>query len=245
MTIDREWALGELRRFVVLTTLVPPPPLGPRGGYVGDARRPRAERDEIVTAAHVAEQILDRVVSTWRKSIPPDERGRWQQHREAAQRAIVQLERAAEVQTRLGDDAPQLSAGHLHPWVWQGARSMWQSGHYRQAVFDAAKRINAEMQNKMGTREISETDLANQAFSDDPPNQKRPRLRLPEDDDGKTAKSLRRGIRAYAEGCFAAIRNPASHDIQDELGEDQALEQLAAFSVLARWVDRAHIVSAA
>jgi hypothetical protein len=127
--------------------------------------------------------------------------------------------------------------------VWEGARSLWQSGHLRQAVVDAAKRINAETQNKVGTRVISETDLMNQAFSDDPPKADRPRLRLPEDDDGKTAKSMRRGIRAYAEGCFAAIRNPASHDDLDEVAHDDALEQLAAFSVLARWIDRAEVVT--
>jgi hypothetical protein len=44
-------------------------------------------------------------------------------------------------------------------------------------------------------------------------------------------------VAALAEGCFAAIRNPASHDALDELPEQEALEQLAALSVLARLVD--------
>ncbi len=159
-------------------------------------------------------------------------------------RAITILEREEELREKLGENAPTLNAGHLHPWVWEGARSMWQSGHFQQAVVDAAKRINAETQNKVGTRSISETDLTNQAFSDDPPKADRPRLRLPEDDDGKTAKSMRRGIRTYAEGCFAAIRNPAAHDDLDEMPQDEALEQLAAFSVLARWIDRANVLAA-
>ncbi len=48
----------------------------------------------------------------------------------------------------------------------------------------------------------------------------------------------------FADGCYTAIRNPAAHEVQEELTEDEALEQLAAFSVLARWVDQAKVVTA-
>jgi hypothetical protein len=48
---------------------------------------------------------------------------------------------------------------------------------------------------------------------------------------------------AFAEGCYAGIRNPASHD-EGELDEQSALEQLAASSVLARWVDGAAVGAA-
>ncbi|CAO0832406.1 hypothetical protein SMICM17S_03285 [Streptomyces microflavus] len=41
---------------------------------------------------------------------------------------------------------------------------------------------------------------------------------------------------SFAEGCFAGIRNPNSHEDGLPLPEHEALEQLAAFSVLARWV---------
>ncbi|MEU0002312.1 TIGR02391 family protein [Streptomyces microflavus] len=48
------------------------------------------------------------------------------------------------------------------------------------------------------------------------------------------------GVMSFAKGCFAGIRNPNSHeDGLPELPEHEALEQLAAFSVLARWVDSA------
>jgi uncharacterized protein (TIGR02391 family) len=211
--------------------------------FLGDDRHTSAPDDVLIEAAEIVEPILDRVIPKWRTDVPADETGRWQQHREAAQRALVNLRRGAELREKLGDNAPTLNAGHLHPWVWEGARSMWQSGHFRQAVVDAAKRINAEAQNKLGTRALSETDLTNQAFSDDPPKPDRPRLRLPEDDDGKTARSVRRGIRAYAEGCFAAIRNPAAHDDLQEMPQDEALEQLAALSVLARWIERAEVLA--
>jgi hypothetical protein len=47
---------------------------------------------------------------------------------------------------------------------------------------------------------------------------------------------------AYAEGCYAAIRNPVAHS-EGELPEDEGLEQLAVLSVLARWVDQAQLRS--
>ncbi len=105
----------------------------------------------------------------------------------------------------------------------------------------AAIRINAETQAKLSRMEVSETDLFNQAFSLEPPKVGAPRLRLMEDDGGKTYQNLHRGARAFAEGLYAAIRNPGMH-VPHGGGEEQlALEQLAAFSLLARWVDQADV----
>jgi hypothetical protein len=235
--IDVGWALQELHTFVDITTLVSPPTT-PGIVHNGDNRYARG-RGEIPAAAQVVEQVLDRVLPNWRKEIDEDRKRRWQQHREAAKRAIAQLEREAEIRERIGDNAPLLDAARLHPWIWEGARSLWQSGHYREAVRAASVKLNAETQNKLGIRDMSETALFQLAFSADDPSPSKPRLRLPEDDGGKTSLSSRRGIMAFAEGCFAAIRNPTSHDVQDELPDHEALEQLAAFSILARWVDRA------
>lgn len=197
---------------------------------------------KIAAAAQVVEQILDRVTPDWRANVSKDETGRWQQHREAAVRARAQLERQAEIEEKLGENAPRLSASTMHSWVWEAARSLWQSGHFGEAVRAASVKVNAEAQNKVGRRDIAETDLFNQCFNDDPPKPGVPKLRLRSDDGGKTAKSLRRGMRTFAEGCYAGIRNPLSHDPLVEMPEHEALEQLAAFSVLARWVDACDVV---
>ncbi|WP_079181224.1 TIGR02391 family protein [Streptomyces sp. CB00316] len=67
-----------------------------------------------------------------------------------------------------------------------------------------------------------------------------PRLRLMAEDDSDIFRSVHRGAMSFAEGCFAGIRNPNSHeDGLPELAEHGALGRLAAFSVLARWVDSA------
>jgi len=48
----------------------------------------------------------------------------------------------------------------------------------------------------------------------------------------------------FGAGCFEAIRNPAAHEHGLALSERVALEQLAAFSLLARWIDECEVVTA-
>jgi hypothetical protein len=238
--MDIDWALSELDAFLKLTELYRRPATP---GVVDLSARMsnRGSRAEIVASAQVVEQILNRVLPTWRHDVP-DGRNKsvnpWCQHIDAVQRAQTMLRREPEIQEKLGDNAPLLNAAHLHPWVWDGARSLWQSGHYREAVRAACVKLNAETQNKLGRRNITESDLFNQAFSADPPQPGKPRLRVMPNDGSPTFSSIHRGVRAFADGCFAAIRNPISHTVGD-LGETEALEQLAALSVLARWVDNA------
>ncbi|MFF2317762.1 TIGR02391 family protein [Arthrobacter sp. NPDC058097] len=77
----------------------------------------------------------------------------------------------------------------------------------------------------------------------DAPKDGAPRLRLTVDDGGKTYQNLHRGARSYADGLYTAIRNPGMHKPQENSGgeEQLALEQLAAFSLLARWIDQAEV----
>lgn len=80
-----------------------------------------------------------------------------------------------------------------------------------------------------------------QAFSLSAPQAGKPRLRWPGKDDDLTVKAMRLGILNTAQGVFSAIRNPATHTT-DELPKQEALEQLASLSVLARWIDRCELV---
>lgn len=204
-----------------------------------------AVSDESITKqAHVVEQILDRVVPHWRDFDANTKVNRWMRHRTAALRAKEALIREAEVKENLGENAPELSAAELHPWVWSGAKSLWQSGHYREAVEGAIRKLNAETQNKVGRRDVSETDLFKQVFTTDEPVKGKARLRRMEPDGSKTYESVQRGAMNLAEGIFMGIRNPLSHEADQELNEQEALEYLAALSVLARWVDAASVARA-
>jgi hypothetical protein len=98
-----------------------------------------------------------------------------------------------------------------------------------------------ELQHRLDRRDVSEVDLVRQAFTLDPPTEGRPRLRVMPDDGSRTYRSVHEGIAAFGAGCYQAIRNPLAHDVDDEPSEHEALEQLAAFSILARWVESAEL----
>jgi len=241
--VNGDWALSQLDQFIEQTVMRYPDPVPGVMNMTG--RKITAVSDESITKqAHVVEQILDRVVPHWRDFDANTKVNRWMRHRTAALRAKEALIREAEVKENLGENAPELSAAELHPWVWSGAKSLWQSGHYHEAVEGAIRKLNAETQNKVGRRDVSETDLFKQVFTTDEPVKGKARLRRMEPDGSKTYESVQRGAMNLAEGIFAGIRNPLSHETDQELSEQEALEYLAALSVLARWVDAASVARA-
>lgn len=234
MNID--WALEQLRVFIDSTEMRYPPPTPGIVDWTG-RKITAVTDDELTKQSVIIEQIFDRVTPAWKSEAKESTVNQWMHHRNTALRAKEVLQRDQEVKENLGEDAPELSAAKLHPWVWSGAKSLWQSGHYREAVEGAIKKLNAETQNKIDRQDISETDLFNQAFSLDAPSTGRARLRRMSDDKSKTYKSVQQGAMDFARGIFAAIRNPIVHKSEHELGDQEALEYLAALSVLARWVD--------
>lgn len=238
--LNKVWAIMEIELFLEITAQVRPQ-TAPGVAYLGTVMRgPSTEASE---RAYVVEQILDRTMPSWRSEKPAaDKDFRWL--RKQASRAKVALEREEELTQNLGDNSPEMDTSNLHPWVWGSIQSLWEGGHYHQAVRDAAIQVNAEAQKKLGRHDVSETDLFNQAFSLEDPKVGKPRLRLMDDDGSPTYQSIHRGARALAEGLYSGIRNPAMHTSHENTDDEEqiALEQLAAFSLLARWVDQATIV---
>lgn len=241
--LNVEWATTQLDQFLLLTKQVR---FDDTPGVAVFGMHYWGSEEEIAGAAQVVEQILDRVLPRWR-SEKPEPSGdaatkRWSALREMAARARQQLERQEELHRNLGDNAPALDASHLHPWVWEPARSLWHSGHFAAAVKAASVRVNAETQTKVDRRNVGEVSLFQQVFSTDPPAPGKSRLRVVPDDGGPTAGNRQRGARALGEALFAGLRNPLVHDGVEELEEHLALEQLAAFSLLARWVDESAVI---
>lgn len=146
--------------------------------------------------------------------------------------------------TRLAPDAPSLPADGLHPWVWDAARTFWESKHYRAAVHAAATSINAHLQDKLGRRDLSDVRLVQEAFSDKAPETGKPRLRIPGAQTDPGVQTRQRGALQLGQGAYSALRNPAAHETGD-LAEQEALEQLATFSVLARLIDQCQVVTSA
>lgn len=240
-SLNIKWAVGELDKFIEQTIMHN----GSHDNYFTGSDKTAASDEEVAKQAVIVERILDRVLPDWRATVSDKmANNRWAQHREAGIRAREQLLREKELEENLGDDAPHVSASDFHSWIWSGAESLWQSGHYREAVEGAIKKLNAETQNKLGRRDLSETQLFKEAFSENPPAVGKPRLYRMPDDGSNTFKSVQRGARAFAEGVFAGIRNPLAHEVDVEMSQEDALEYLAALSILARWVDNSTLEAA-
>jgi hypothetical protein len=153
-----------------------------------------------------------------------------------ALRAIGVHQLGAEARERTRPDIPDLAADQFHPWVWEAAMPMWQAGSTQEAVHAAARSVNARLQQKLGRHNTSDAALCRDAFSTGNPAAGHPRLRFAGDRTSNTWRSRQQGGMEFGAGCFEGIRNLAAHVDGLNLPEHIALEQLAAFSVLARWI---------
>jgi hypothetical protein len=131
--INTEWALNRLAHFLEISASS----LNGKGYW--DTRQPN---DVVLADAQIVEQILDRVLPAWDRTTGSSYEPPWKPHREAALRAIAQLEQQEELDTNLGENSPMLSAGSMHPWIWDSCRTLWSTGHYRDAVGAAARALN-------------------------------------------------------------------------------------------------------
>lgn len=159
---------------------------------------------------------------------------------EFAEHALAVFKTQNETREKLGTSAPTMKADALHPTIWQAASGRWESGHYSDAVQRAATALSGHVKDRTGRYELGDSDLVSQAFSLAAPQEGKPRLRWPGSDDDLTVKSMRVGILNMAQGVFAAIRNTTTHTTAD-LPKQEALEQLATLSILARWIDQCEL----
>jgi hypothetical protein len=138
---------------------------------------------------------------------------------------------------------PKPKLDELHPMVWAAAQPQWKAGHLHDAVLAASKAVNALLESKIGRSDASEVKLVTDSFSAKEPVGGAPRLRFPDIDGEQTRESVTAGVLSFGVGCFKAIRNPLGHlpDDQHDITEQEALEQLAAWSLFARWIDRATV----
>jgi hypothetical protein len=154
-----------------------------------------------------------------------------------ALRALGLVRSQEEIEQMLGPRGPQLSAESLHPWIWQAAAALWDTGFLREAIQAAATSLDLHLQQKSGRKDLAGTELVRAVLGEKDPQPGRPRLRLPGDRTSKTWISQRDGLLQYAVGCLLLLRNPATHTVEQP-AEQEGLEQLAALSLLARQLDR-------
>lgn len=163
----------------------------------------------------------------------------WEKTQAAVETLAGVLEHQSARQQILGTTGPSLVASGLHKWVWDAARVRWDYGFYGDAVHEATEVISQKAKVKLGRRDLTGTSLYQSAFSLKPPKPGQPRLRFPhvDEQDKETWKSVHQGAMYLGVACSLGIRNPQAHKTANELTEQEALEQLGALSILARWVD--------
>ncbi|MCF8781240.1 TIGR02391 family protein [Rhodococcus ruber] len=243
--IDVPWVCKTLDEFVQEVRPIKPP--SPSGVALATPQRHAAcGRVKAIELAEVARQVLDRLYPEWQAENGPSKYFEFKSERDSAMRLLARLRSFEEVRRHLGsvDPSPRLVAGAMHPIVWGAAKTQWSTGHRHEALLAAAKAVNSYLQTRLNRRDVSEQDLVKQAFSEKDPEPGKPRLRFDDIEDEQTKKSMQNGALQFGAGCFAGIRNPVGHlpNEQVDLSEQEALEQLAALSVFARWVDRTEIL---
>jgi hypothetical protein len=205
----------------------------------------QAMHDDVIGRMPIIEQIADRAWPKWRDNLPERRSMSWEYSPllQISKQLAVLLKHKEELEDNLGQTGPMLSTSTMHSDVWDAAKSLWGNGHFGEAVNAAARSVNAGLQAKVNRRDLSDTKLVSECFSLDPPKPACPRLRLMADDGSETYRNLHAGALAFGQGCFRAIRNVLAHEYGDlaEPPEDEALHYLAAFSILARWIDKAAV----
>jgi Protein of unknown function (Hypoth_ymh) len=168
----------------------------------------------------------------------------WSDARDATHQLRGAIEQHERIDRILQPVGPTLAAAGLHAWVWQPVVTLWDDGHYLSALQMAATSVCGQLQAKLGRPDLADSDLVTQAFTCEPPKPGSPRLRFTEHEEGSRAfTSAHEGAMFFGRGCVMGIRNVSVHDIEGR-EEQVALEQLAALSVLARWIDDAAVVEA-
>lgn len=155
-------------------------------------------------------------------------------------RALGVLRDQAEIEAHLAPTGPTLAATGLHPWVWGAASQFWDAGHVEVAVEQAAKSLNARIQQRSGLK-MADRELAAEVFSAKA-STKTIRLWLPGDRATDTWRSRQDGLHHLAMGAFAGIRNVLAHSESAGWSSQEALEYLAVLSAVARWVDETELV---
>ncbi len=156
-----------------------------------------------------------------------------QEYYEQTEHGQAELEEEREISELVATTslAPLLTSpaplAHLHLTIQQAASSLYATGHYRQAIFDAYVAMEVAVRDKSQLAG-SGTKLMEMAFS--PGN---PVLKIGDSVDEQ------QGFLSLFRGAMLAIRNPKAHSLGGTHDAQRALEWLSFASVLLRNLDEA------
>ncbi|MEB0267692.1 TIGR02391 family protein [Cryobacterium sp. 10I5] len=233
--MDIEWAIEQLNKYLSLHERVPLPAeeMSPNR-----KTRRRGSDAEVSNIDNVVKAIGEVTYGSAPRYVGVD----------FVRSLIWELTEGDQVRLKLGiaDPAPSIEADSLHPWVWDAARPHWTSGNYDAALWAAGVNVNSRLQRKVGRKDIGEGQLLRESFSTGEPKPGKSRLRLTDPSNQSLFQDLQVGAGNLGQGLYSAVRNVINHvDAREHsFGEAETIEALAAFSLLARWIDRAELVEA-
>lgn len=124
----------------------------------------------------------------------------------------------------------RLSVADLHPMVVSTARTLFDSGHYFEAQFEAFKSLESRVRAMAGS-DKSGVDLMGEAFRANSP------LIDTATELGRSGTAQREGYLALFRGAMLAVRDPGAHMQARDLDPRDTLEYLALASLLHRRLD--------
>lgn len=120
----------------------------------------------------------------------------------------------------------------LHPEVATAARSLFESGHFAQAIFEALKALEGRVQAQSGLAEFG-VDLMRRVF-----RAKEPLIDVGVES-GSSGDAEREGFGHIFAGVSQGIRNPKAHGLIRQDDPVRAMEYLALVGLLFRRLDDA------
>jgi uncharacterized protein (TIGR02391 family) len=124
---------------------------------------------------------------------------------------------------------------NLHPRIARASQSLFASGHYAQAIFEAFKEVNNLVKAKSGLTDLDGKQLMAKAFDENRPIINVSGLT------GRSSKDEREGFKFLFMGSMAGIRNPKAHELTIQTDPLRTLEYLALASLLAKRVDEGEV----
>jgi len=131
----------------------------------------------------------------------------------------------SEVANRIFDDM------QFHPKVVEASRSLFQTGHYSQAIFEAFKAVNNLVKERARFSGLDGRSLMTEAFNGANPVIRLNQLKSQSDRDEQE------GFRFLFMGAVVGIRNPKAHENINQRDPYRTLEYLALASLLMKRVD--------
>jgi len=121
----------------------------------------------------------------------------------------------------------------LHPTIRRVSESLFKTGHYAQAIFEAFKCIEVMVREKSGITDKDGQTLMAHVFNESQPILRLNLLHTTSERDEQV------GFKFIFMGCMTGVRNPKAHDIVRQRDPYRTLEYLSLASLLAKRVDEA------